>query len=202
MRKKNSKKILIIYLIVIIIPCISNLIKKLKSFTDVILTLDYIFGSLIILHIFIKTFKKRASFNHLIKWGLIGYIFALTLQIIIVWIEKQLHIFKISNNTISFIHEIKNFPLMSLIVIIAAPIMEEIVFRQILFNDFCKVYNILMSAIISSFIFALFHDDGHIITYTLIGMIFCFIYKKGKSVYADIISHVLMNATITFFYFL
>jgi membrane protease YdiL (CAAX protease family) len=93
-------------------------------------------------------------------------------------------------------------PWLILAVTIAAPVMEEIVFRGAIFGGLSGTINPLWAALISSLLFSLLHQDGHLIIYAAIGLFLCWLYRKTGSLYTTIISHAGMNLLVTLTYLL
>lgn len=86
------------------------------------------------------------------------------------------------------------------LMVIVTPIIEEILYRGIIFNLFLKKYSVIISITLSSLIFALIHlkfiGIGYLFLY---GLLFGFAYYKTKSLFTPILLHVLINfmASIT-----
>ena len=77
---------------------------------------------------------------------------------------------------------------------IIIPIVEEIVFRGILFRAFRQKWSIGLSIIISSAIFALVHIDFYrFIPLMFIGAIMAYSLEKTKSIYTPILIHAVNN---------
>lgn len=208
--KKGSILILISYLVIFLLPAILISIINIRHQIIIIQTLDYVFGALLLITIVkvnnMQNELERHSVSPIktIKWGCLGLIIALIFQIIvnIASYSKDKNIK--SHNTSVLIQLAKHNPFFILAIIVGAPIMEEIVFRKVLFgnlNNWFKhqqyKHNVLLSAVISSMLFALLHNDGHLITYSGIGLLFCWLYQKTGRVQTSIISHMLMNALVT-----
>jgi len=79
--------------------------------------------------------------------------------------------------------------------VIVAPIIEEIVYRGIVFNYLKRTFNLVPAIIISSFLFALFHFDfsGEGVIKLISGFAFCIAYHKTKSIVAPILFHIFIN---------
>lgn len=202
-QRQAMQCIIVSYLIILLIPTIFNLFAVTQSYVNPVLTLTDIIGAIWLIYL-IHHIKETApleqhstSWRKTIIWGIIGAFIAIICQLIIMWSERFIfHDVQASLNTNILITSIKSFPPMMIAIVIAAPIMEEIVFRKIIFGDLCQFTNKWLAAIIASLLFALTHADGHLLTYTLIGMIFCYIYQKNNNIYSSMISHILMNAVV------
>lgn len=74
------------------------------------------------------------------------------------------------------------------------PFAEELVFRGAVFGELSRRINWVLSAVISSAIFGLFHGISIHIGYALIsGMILCVVYQYTKSIFASYIMHATFN---------
>src|SRR5690606_1820600 len=109
---------------------------------------------------------------------------AMTSQILAANIE--IHLFGIepgSENTQEIMALVKSLPLLVIVVSIIGPILEEIIFRQIIFGSLYKKFNFFISGLISSLIFAAVHMDfTHILIYTAMGFTFAFLYVQTKQI--------------------
>lgn len=133
----------------------------------------------------------------ILKWAVFGGILALFFQYAAAWIQTIFGVRLDSENTQNITNIIKTFPLAIIVSNLAAPILEEIVFRKIIFGAFNKQFNFVLAALISSLIFAISHLDlDHILQYTVIGFTFAFIYSKRKSILSPIMAHIIMNSFV------
>lgn len=141
--------------------------------------------------------KEKRTFKFSIKWALFGVLLAFLAQYAAMIIEKLFGINLVSKNTQLLTHIVGGFPLAIIVSSILGPVLEEIVFRRILFGAFHKHFNFLIAAAASSFIFALAHlDPEHILRYAAIGFIFAFLYVKRNNIIAPIFAHVVMNTIV------
>lgn len=206
-QRQGMQRIIISYLIILLIPTLCNLISVTRSYTNLVMTICDLIGAGWLLYLSLHIKEKAPLEQHstsrikIIQWGIIGAFCCVLFQLLIVFIEHYcFHSIQASLNTNMLITGIKSLPLMALAVLIAAPIMEEIVFRKIIFGDLCQFTNKWLAALIASVLFALTHADGHLLVYTIIGMIFCYLYQKTGSVYTSMIAHILMNTFIVISY--
>ena len=81
--------------------------------------------------------------------------------------------------------------------IIFAPIMEELIFRGVLFNRLKITTGIIPAMIISSFIFAIGHEVGGIISAFLFGVCMCILYLKTDNILIPMSVHFLNNLVAT-----
>ena len=92
------------------------------------------------------------------------------------------------------IHKTNNGILFYLQILIFAPLLEEIIFRKILFTGLYKKYNIYVALINSSLIFSLIHFNFLQSFETFFGgLLIAWIYFKTKSIIYPIIAHFLNN---------
>ncbi|SFB26265.1 MULTISPECIES: CPBP family intramembrane glutamic endopeptidase [unclassified Bacillus (in: firmicutes)] len=132
-----------------------------------------------------------------IGWGLAGIFLAMASQSIAASIENMLGVEMGSKNTQQIIHIIETLPIVMLVSSIIGPILEEIVFRKIIFGSLYKKYNFFISALISSVIFALAHfEPEHILLYSAMGFTFAFLYVRTKNILVPIFAHVAMNTIV------
>lgn len=81
--------------------------------------------------------------------------------------------------------------------IIFAPLLEELVFRGILFNRLKIRIGIIPAMIISSFIFGIGHDFGGITSAFLFGMCMCILYLKTDNILVPMSVHFINNVVAT-----
>ncbi|MEN8076385.1 type II CAAX endopeptidase family protein [Clostridioides difficile] len=83
--------------------------------------------------------------------------------------------------------------LWSVTVVILAPLLEEIVFRRILFTAFSKRLKFFMAAAISSIIFGVGHDILGVLGAIVFGYTCCILYKKYNNILIPIAVHFFNN---------
>ncbi|MFC6171362.1 CPBP family intramembrane glutamic endopeptidase [Loigolactobacillus jiayinensis] len=201
--RKNVVATLITYLIVYLLPTVINLVLHLGSHIYWVQTIDYIIGALILTYFYWRTKdrptleQKSVKGSRVILWGLLGVIAALAAQYLANMIDLALfHSIPNSTNTATILTVIKSYPVYILATIIAAPIMEELVFRRTIFGSLAPFTGNVGAALIASVMFAMAHNDGHLLVYTAIGLVFCYLYQKTGRIQTSIISHMLMNALV------
>ncbi|MBM4765368.1 type II CAAX endopeptidase family protein [Bacillus sp. B15-48] len=141
--------------------------------------------------------RDTASIPISIFWAVSGIFIALFAQTIAANIELMLGIEAGSENTEQIIQLIEQFPIIILISSIIGPILEEIVFRKIIFGSLYKRMNFFFAALISSMIFALAHfEPEHVILYSAMGFTFAYLYVKTKRIIVPIFAHVAMNTLV------
>lgn len=88
-------------------------------------------------------------------------------------------------------------PVFLLTVSIIGPILEEIVFRKILFGSMRRKLGFWFAALISSLIFAVMHQDlRNLLVYVLIGVFLCFTYQMTRRIAVNMFMHATMNAVV------
>jgi len=81
-----------------------------------------------------------------------------------------------------------------------APIIEELMFRGIVYNELKKLFSKMKSIILCSVIFAILHFTGVQIIYAFgFSFLLIFVYEKYKTIKAPIILHMTSNITTTLF---
>ncbi len=101
-----------------------------------------------------------------------------------------------SANTQNILLIVSKYPFYLIIVSIMAPIMEEFIFRKVIFGFFYDLTGGVGAAVISSLLFAFMHQDSHILLYSSMGFVFSYLYIKTKNIATPIIAHVLMNTAV------
>jgi membrane protease YdiL (CAAX protease family) len=140
---------------------------------------------------------RGSSFTQSVVWAIFGIFLALFAQSVAANIERLIGVEMGSENTEQIIKIIESFPLAILVSSVIGPILEEIVFRKIIFGSLHKRFNFFLSALISSVIFALAHmEPQHLILYSAMGFTFAFLYVKTKHIMVPIFAHVAMNTLV------
>lgn len=100
-----------------------------------------------------------------------------------------------SANTEAIVEISRMNPFFIIIPAIAGPIMEELIFRKIIFGYFNKKFNFAVAAIVSSLLFGLAHMEFTLLlVYVAMGFVFAFIYWKTKRIIIPILVHVSLNS--------
>lgn len=142
---------------------------------------------------------EKASIPLTVVWGIVGFFLVFFGQMIGVAIEMKL--FGIeggSQNTADIVSIAKGAPIAILAIVIFGPILEEFVFRRVIFGSLVQTTNFWVAAIVSAIFFALIHFDfSHILLYTICGLIFAFLYHQTKRIWTSIIAHIMLNGFVT-----
>ena len=132
-----------------------------------------------------------------IFWGVVGIFLAFFAQSAAASIEYALGIEMGSENTQQIVGLIKTAPLIIFVTSIIGPILEEIVFRKVIFGSLYKRLNFFFAGLISSLIFSIAHGEPeHLILYGAMGFTFAFLYVKTKRILVPIFTHVAMNTIV------
>ena len=139
--------------------------------------------------------KKKMKKSHILIAFFITYAgsylcnLASTMITTVIGVIKQSPVDNVMLDVISNIHPLVNF----FIVVICAPIMEELLFRKMII-DRTSSYGDGVSVIFSGLLFGLFHGNLVQFSYAfLIGAFFGYIYIKTKNIVYPIILHMAMN---------
>ena len=142
---------------------------------------------------------EKASIGASIGWGIAGFFLVFLGQTIGSYIEFALGIDMGSENTQDIMDITKVAPIMIVATVFLGPVLEELVFRRVIFGSIIQNYNFWIASIISAIVFAAIHlDFTHILLYTICGMVFAFLYNKTKRILTPIIAHMLLNGFVTF----
>lgn len=132
-----------------------------------------------------------------IYWGIIGIPLVLLVQYLANLIEIVVLGLPIaSENTQSILLIVDKYPIYLIIVSILGPIMEEFVFRKVIFGFLYDLTGPIGAAVISALLFAFMHLDGHILLYSSMAFVFSFLYSKTKNIAAPMITHIAMNTLV------
>ncbi|WP_062051001.1 CPBP family intramembrane glutamic endopeptidase [Bacillus sp. JCM 19034] len=139
--------------------------------------------------------SNRSSRGDAIIWSLIGIFMAFGSQYAAAFIQMTIFGFEPgSENTEMIVEYAKAFPLFIIVVAVLGPIIEEIVFRLVIFGSLYKRFNFWIAGLLSSLIFAALHNDfENLLVYTAMGLTFAFLYVKTKRIIVPIIAHVAIN---------
>lgn len=144
--------------------------------------------------------KKR----YIIPWALVGLVAVLAYQVFASLINH--FVFKIdqpSPNTTGIMKLIQEAPIFVIMVALAGPLLEEFVFRKVIFGEIFnilkgnKVIRFIIAGTVSSALFALAHNDPNfIIIYFGMGFILAGFYVFTKRISVPIIIHMMMNSYV------
>ncbi len=148
---------------------------------------------------FFKVFEgKPASLKHTIIWGVLAFFMALIGQMLAGIIEMTLFGIEAGSDNTAMLSDIaKTAPIIIISMVIFAPLLEEMIFRRVLFGGLYTKTNFWIAAIISALVFAVVHNElEHTLVYMAPALAFSFVYYKTKRLLAPIIGHLLMNGFV------
>ncbi|MGM8365668.1 lysostaphin resistance A-like protein [Virgibacillus sp. W0181] len=139
--------------------------------------------------------RAAADGPSIIVWSIVGVFMAYAAQFLAVFIETELlGITPGSENTAMIMEITRMAPVFIIIPAIIAPILEEIIFRKVIFGTLYKKTNFFIAAVISAFVFGIIHGEPiHILIYASMGFVFAFLYVKTKRIIVPIIVHMCLN---------
>ncbi|OZU87361.1 CPBP family intramembrane metalloprotease [Virgibacillus indicus] len=142
--------------------------------------------------------RDASSIGGIVLWSVLGLFMAYFSQGIAAMIEIELlGIDPGSENTQLIMDITRATPLFMIIPMFIAPILEEIIFRKIIFGSLYKKMNFFFAALLSSFIFGIIHGEPlHILIYASMGFVFAFLYVKTKRIIVPIIVHMALNSLV------
>lgn len=155
--------------------------------------------SLIFIPLLIKEYKKfnikkdKINIFYLI---ILGFSLSIFYNTIVFYLNNYFHFTNIYDN---------NSYIISTIICsgILGPIMEELMFRGIVYNNLKKIYNIRNSILILTLVFGLIHFNIIQIIYAIIiGFVLVYTYEKCNNIKAPIIIHMASNITSTLFIYI
>src|SRR5690625_442850 len=162
--------------------------------------ISFIIGTIIVLALMRKDFileihSSKMSFGRIVLWIFIGFWLAYFAQAISVVIE--FYVLKIdvgSENTDLIVQLARIITLFIIIHAVVGPILEELVFRKVIFVSLHKKINFFWAALLSFIIFAIMHMDfSHLLIYITMGFVFAFLYVKTKRIIVPIIVYMTLN---------
>ncbi|MFB4162110.1 lysostaphin resistance A-like protein [Geomicrobium sp. JSM 1781026] len=147
-------------------------------------------------HPLMRPEKPRSNIGPTIGWIFAGVALALIGQNLGFAIQSGLYgAPRESENTMMLLEVMSSVPIMLLAVVIFGPIMEEILFRQVIFGKLYKHMNFFFAAGLSSLAFSIVHMEiANIFVYAGAGFAFAFVYVMSNRIIVPIIAHCLMNA--------
>lgn len=142
--------------------------------------------------------ENRANTGTTILWSILGIGMAFASQYVAALINTfLLGVEPGSENTEMIVNMATAVPLMMIVVAVFVPIMEEIVFRMVIFGSLFKRFGFWIAAISSGLIFAIVHwDFENLLVYLAMGIVFAFLYVKTKRIIVPIMAHVGINSFV------
>ena len=201
--RRQSLIILLLYFLVYALPSVLvTLFHSLGSSVFILQTADYLSGAALLVWVATRMPEKNpleqkpVGWLTTLLWGILGAILVVAGQWLILQITQLLGQSTASTNTTTLLTVGKTYPLFFLAILIGAPIMEEIVFRKVIFGNLAPITGQIGAALISSVFFSFAHADGHFILYAFVGLIFCWLYHQTGRIQTSMMAHILMNAYV------
>lgn len=137
----------------------------------------------------------RSTRGEAVRWSIIGVFLVFAAQYAAALIEMfVLGIEPGSENTETIVEYAKAFPAFIIVISVIGPILEEVVFRLIIFGALFKRFGFWIAGFASSLIFAAVHMDfTHLLVYTAMGFVFAYLYVKTGRILVPIVAHVALN---------
>lgn len=198
-----SLGMIMLYGIVFLSPYLLKFLPKQAMIPGT--TIIYILGAVLMIGLYsvnqsqtiVEEQSKLTSPIFVFLLGFSGIILAMIIQAVVLSIETAITgVQPDSANTQKIIQVILMNPLFILATTIGGPIMEEFVFRRSLIGLGEPYMGFWFSAIISSSLFSLIHQDGHFFVYFFMGLFFAILYKLTGKIWTSIIAHCGMNTVV------
>lgn len=140
---------------------------------------------------------KKAGPFAAVGWGLLGFLLLLVGQSLAAMIEIAIGIKPGSENTMGLVRIAEAVPLTILAVVLFGPVLEELVFRRVIFGSLNQTTNFWIATFISALVFGLVHMEfTHLLLYFTTGLILAFLYQRTKRIITPIIAHILLNGYV------
>lgn len=137
-----------------------------------------------------KFLHKKIHYKEAIKIVLLGFLISIPLNIIILILK--INIYKNIDYSI--------YPFVALNIVFIGPILEELIFRGIVFEKLKKKFSTKSSKWISTILFSVSHGNIFSIVNAFIeGYILVSLYEKYKNIYISILYHITINLIGTIF---
>lgn len=102
-----------------------------------------------------------------------------------------------SDNTAILSDIAKVSPIIIICIVLFAPILEEIIFRRVIFGGIYQKTNFWIATIVSALVFAAVHNEfEHLLTYMMPAFVFAYLYYRTKRILTPMIAHLLMNGFV------
>ncbi|TDM12140.1 intramembrane glutamic endopeptidase MroQ [Macrococcus lamae] len=148
--------------------------------------------------------SRKESWRYTITWMIAGLFLALFAQMIMNMIN--VYIFKQpieSQNTTDILEVARQFPIFIILIAIVGPILEEFVFRKVIFGELYELIKLprwaafIIAGAISGFIFSAAHNDfDHTLIYMGMAFVFAGLYVATRRIIVPIVAHMAMNSFV------
>lgn len=140
---------------------------------------------------------KKTNIGVAIAWGFLGFLMLLVGQTLAAYIEMAIGIEPGSANTQTLVSIAEMVPLAIVAVVLFGPVLEELVFRRVIFGSLNQTTNFFIATAVSALVFALVHMEfTHVLLYFTTGLVLAFLYQKTKRIITPIIAHILLNGYV------
>lgn len=140
---------------------------------------------------------QKSSMAAAIGWGIFGFLLLIIGQSIAAMIEMAIGIDPGSENTQTLVRIAEVVPYAIIAVVFFGPVLEELVFRRVVFGSLNQTMNFWFATAISALAFALVHMEfTHLLLYFTTGLILAALYQKTKRIITPIIAHILLNGYV------
>lgn len=147
---------------------------------------------------------NKTSAKQVIGYTLLGFLIFITFSLLINWLQTSFNI-----QIPGFGEQMQRLPLFGdgslntaiafLVIVIAAPILEEIIFRSFVYQTMAKYLAKWPAIIAGGFIFAASHLEPNVILpLWFLGSIICWIFSRTNSIWPAISFHIFNNALAFF----
>ncbi len=199
-----------VYAFVQISPVLITPFSPSKSFYIYFMIFVFFVGAIVLFFLYrraqpIALEKAKIPFTpkKIMIVGLLSVLALFLVQALASIIES--YVFKLnpqSQNTQQLSTIADSIPLFLLVISVAGPFMEELVFRRSIIGWLNQYLNVWIAIIISSALFAIIHFDGHYLLYFSMGMLLALIYKRSATIWTSTIAHSVMNLVVVLIYLL
>ncbi|WP_215115856.1 CPBP family intramembrane glutamic endopeptidase [Exiguobacterium sp. s80] len=135
-----------------------------------------------------------------LKWIGIGivllYALLISVNLLDAWMSGGLENVAKSQNTDDIMKAIQVIPILQLMVVLLGPIMEEFLFRHIMFGNLSTKLNFVFSFVLSGVIFGFIHGDNKFLIYVAMSFVFSLVFVKTRRIIAPIAIHVFNNGIV------
>ncbi len=140
---------------------------------------------------------KKTSLPMAFVWGILGFLLLLVGQSLAAIIEMAIGIDPGSENTMALVSVAEVVPLTVLAIVVFGPVLEELVFRRVVFGSLIQTTNFWLATAVSALAFGLVHMEmTHLLLYFTTGLVLAFLYQKTKRIITPIIAHILLNGYV------
>jgi uncharacterized protein len=142
--------------------------------------------------------ENKANVPKTILWSILGIFLAFAAQYAAAIVESVVFGIEPGSENTEVIVDLANAaPFVIFIVAILGPVIEEIVFRMVIFGALFKKFGFWIAALGSGFAFAVIHlDFEHLLVYLAMGIVFAWLYVKTQRIIVPIIAHVGINSFV------